>query len=35
MNSNYNVYKIVNDINSKAYIGRTKRSIAERWNGHM
>lgn len=29
------IYKIVNDINDKVYIGQTQRSIQERWNEHL
>jgi group I intron endonuclease len=29
------IYKIVNDINDKIYIGQTTLSIKERWHGHM
>ena len=28
------IYKIVNDINQKIYIGKTERSIKERWQEH-
>ena len=26
------IYQIINDINDKIYIGKTERSIEERWN---
>jgi transposase len=29
------IYIIKNKINSKVYIGQTKQSLADRWNGHM
>lgn len=29
------IYKIINDINDKVYIGQTITTIAERWHGHM
>lgn len=29
------IYKIVNDVNDKVYIGQTTTSVAERWHGHM
>lgn len=29
------IYKIVNDVNDKVYIGQTISTIAERWHGHM
>lgn len=29
------IYKIVNDINDKVYIGQTITTIADRWHGHM
>ena len=29
------LYKIVNDINSKVYIGKTYKTLSERWNGHI
>ena len=29
------IYKIVNDINDKMYIGQTSRSIQERWKEHL
>ena len=28
------IYQIINDINDKIYIGKTERSIEERWNEH-
>ena len=28
------IYKIVNDINDKIYIGQTNRTIQERWKEH-
>lgn len=31
----YNVYKIINSINDKVYVGRTKSSLAIRWKGHL
>lgn len=29
------IYKIINDINDKVYIGQTQRSIQERWKEHL
>lgn len=29
------IYKVVNDINDKVYIGKTSRSLEERWNQHI
>lgn len=29
------VYKIINDVNDKIYIGQTTTTIKERWHGHM
>lgn len=29
------IYKIVNDVNDKVYIGQTITTIADRWHGHM
>ena len=29
------IYKIVNDINGKIYIGQTTRTIQERWKEHI
>ena len=29
------IYKIVNDVNDKVYIGQTRRTIEERWNCHI
>lgn len=29
------IYKITNDINQKIYIGKTLRTISERWNEHL
>lgn len=29
------IYKIINDINEKVYIGQTIRTIAERWKEHL
>lgn len=29
------IYKIVNDVNDKIYIGQTRRTIQERWNCHI
>ena len=29
------IYKIINDINDKVYIGQTCRSIKERWKEHL
>lgn len=26
------IYKVINDINDKVYIGKTSRSLEERWN---
>lgn len=31
----FNVYKIVNSINNKVYVGRTIHSLESRWLGHM
>lgn len=31
----YNVYKIINSVNDKVYVGRTTRSIERRWKEHM
>lgn len=28
------IYKITNNINGKSYVGQTKRTLQERWNGH-
>lgn len=30
-----NLYKIINDINSKIYIGKTYKTLSERWSGHI
>ena len=29
------IYKIVNDVNDKIYIGQTRRTVEERWNYHI
>ena len=29
------IYKIINDINDKIYIGQTIRTIEERWKEHL
>lgn len=29
------IYKIINDVNDKVYIGQTIATIADRWHGHM
>lgn len=29
------IYKIYNDVNDKVYIGQTKRTVEERWKGHI
>lgn len=29
------IYKIINDVNDKVYIGQTTATIKERWHGHM
>lgn len=31
----YTIYIITNSINEKAYVGQTKRTIAERWKSHL
>ena len=30
-----NIYKIVNDVNNKVYIGKSSRSLDVRWNEHL
>lgn len=30
-----NLYKIVNNINNKVYIGKTYKTIQERWRNHL
>lgn len=29
------IYKITNDINNKVYIGKTQKTVEERWNWHL
>lgn len=31
----YRIYIISNSVNEKMYVGQTKRTIAERWRGHV
>lgn len=31
----YQIYKIVNSMNDKVYVGRTSRNIAKRWKEHL
>ena len=29
------IYKIINDVNDKVYIGQTITTLKDRWHGHM
>ena len=29
------IYKITNNINGKVYIGKTTKTVEERWKGHL
>ena len=29
------IYKITNTVNGKSYVGKTEKTIQERWKGHL